>query len=140
MRNMKTKILVNCSYCNSPVEKPMKEYRRQIKKNIDHKWYCGQFCYNAYRQTNYSNKWSACHSRARYKALRSLNFPKKCVCEDCGRIRLTRNIHIHHKNGDYTDNRYDNLAVVCKWCHPIADILMRAERVRQEEKIGNIPF
>lgn len=137
---MEKKVLVNCHYCGSPVVKLAKEVTRQIKKNAAHKWYCGQFCFNSERQLNYSTKWSACHSRARYKALRSLNFPKKCVCEQCGKVKYTRNIHIHHKDGNYTNNDYDNLQIVCVDCHPLADTLMRAARIRTEEKQGVMPF
>jgi predicted HNH restriction endonuclease len=36
-------------------------------------------------------------------------------CEICGRI--TKKIHIHHKNKNTSDDRLDNVLFVCSKCH-----------------------
>jgi len=35
-------------------------------------------------------------------------------CEACG---YTMDLHAHHKNGDYTDNRAENIQTLCTYCH-----------------------
>lgn len=35
-------------------------------------------------------------------------------CEICGH---TESLELHHKNGDHTDNRLDNLQILCANCH-----------------------
>lgn len=39
---------------------------------------------------------------------------KEKVCEKCG---STRNIDVHHKDGDYHNNTPDNIMILCRSCH-----------------------
>jgi hypothetical protein len=55
---------------------------------------------------------------------------KSYKCENCGisswggvAIRL----QIHHKNGDNTDNRKDNLTILCPNCHSQTDTFSRSD-------------
>lgn len=39
-------------------------------------------------------------------------------CEKCGKMRKSKQpLTIHHKDGDFTNNTIENLAVLCKTCH-----------------------
>ena len=49
---------------------------------------------------------------------------KPCCCEACGLAEWCGNpikLELHHKNGDRTDNRIENLAVLCPNCHAYTD-------------------
>lgn len=39
-------------------------------------------------------------------------------CERCGRRpKLLRNLHVHHRDGDRSNNERSNLELLCRWCH-----------------------
>jgi len=40
-------------------------------------------------------------------------FPTIGVCEQCGSVKAER----HHRNGDTTDNRTQNIGILCRRCH-----------------------
>lgn len=40
---------------------------------------------------------------------------KKNYCENCGKTH--RRLEVHHKDGDYANNKIDNLMTVCPSCH-----------------------
>ena len=42
---------------------------------------------------------------------------KPPICEICGSYVEGRNLHVHHKDKDRTNNSLDNLQVVCVECH-----------------------
>jgi 5-methylcytosine-specific restriction endonuclease McrA len=46
-------------------------------------------------------------------------------CEVCGE---TSGLELHHLNGDATDNRDENLALVCRDCHAQAHRALRDRR------------
>jgi Zn finger protein HypA/HybF involved in hydrogenase expression len=43
-------------------------------------------------------------------------------CEDCGiEQRFKGMFDVHHKDGDSSNNRLENLALLCPTCHRVAD-------------------
>lgn len=49
---------------------------------------------------------------------------KECKCEKCGLTEWQGNIiplELHHVNGDNTDNRIENLQILCPNCHATTD-------------------
>lgn len=65
------------------------------------------------------------HKSYRNWAFRRYGFEKKC--ELCGE---TMKLHVHHKNSDRTNNKKENLAILCPKCHamchhsnPMKDII-----------------
>jgi Zn finger protein HypA/HybF involved in hydrogenase expression len=49
---------------------------------------------------------------------------KNCKCERCGRTTWeneTIPLELHHINGNRSDNRLDNLQVLCPNCHALTD-------------------
>lgn len=64
-----------------------------------------------YLFNEYSKNWPEISRRVREKA--------KWKCENCGRSFKNdpKNLHVHHVNRMKSDNRPENLAVLCKWCH-----------------------
>ena len=49
-------------------------------------------------------------------------------CEICGRCY---ELHRHHRNEDITDNRIENIAVICKFCHHKIHSRVQPVRIRQ---------
>ena len=43
--------------------------------------------------------------------------PKHPVCERCDFVGLPCQFDTHHRNGDHSDNRWENLEVLCANCH-----------------------
>lgn len=49
---------------------------------------------------------------------------KECKCENCGRTEWEGGpipLELHHINGIHTDNRLDNLQILCPNCHALTD-------------------
>ena len=68
------------------------------------------------RDSNYRCSWRL---RERYKKLTG-----KCACENCGLIEWLGQqipLEIHHINGVNTDNRIENLQLLCPNCHALTD-------------------
>ena len=53
-------------------------------------------------------------------------YGNKCSNPDCGWCKVNPNtgeipLEVHHINGDCTDNREENLALLCPNCHSLTD-------------------
>lgn len=118
-KNQITSELVPCGHCGKEV---LKE-QNQIKKTGAS--YCGYSCAASSnnRKTKKGNKhhqWKDGSGSYRQRALREL--PNKCCKEDCEMTRIMGDIPIKmldvdHINEDRTNNKIENLQILCVWCH-----------------------
>jgi hypothetical protein len=74
---------------------------------------------------------------------------KTQVCEQCGWCERRPSdgripIHLHHKNGDSTDNRRENLEFLCPCCHSLTDNYAgknkKSKRRREEQEARRLYF
>ena len=108
----------NCLSCN-------------IKLNSSYAKYCSQKCCNDHKYEIYIDKWLSglengiigkedVSSRIRKYLFNKYNNK----CQDCGwsKINLITGkvpLCIHHLNGDYKDNKEENLQLLCPNCHSL---------------------
>ena len=61
---------------------------------------------------------SAYKSSKIYDRLLELGWKKECViCRITDWLGKPLRFHVDHKNGDHTDNRFDNIRIICPNCH-----------------------
>lgn len=111
---------MNCLNCN-------KEIKRKGKK------YCNNTCQKEYEYKTYIDNWlSGIESGTRGKDQISLHVRRYLFeinnnsCQACGwnKINPTSNkspLEIHHKDGDYKNNSFENLQLLCPNCHSLTE-------------------
>lgn len=95
--------------------------------------FCNNKCQQDYRYKEYINKWkegdetglSGQYSISRH-IKRFLLEKTNCKCEKCGwgeknQYTNTIPLEIHHIDGDYTNNKEENLQVLCPNCHSLTE-------------------
>lgn len=89
-----------CAYCGT-----------ELKEN---RLYCSKSCKEKARikEKRINLSYSQAHKTAKRLAFYVYNMEERC--EICG---STTNIDVHHIDGDYNNNRIDNLKAVCRSCH-----------------------
>jgi hypothetical protein len=92
---------------------------------------CSQECLNIYRFWSYINKWQIgiengiSGKRGTCKRIKEyLKIKYKSKCQRCGwsEINPVTNqspLHLHHIDGNYKNNKEDNLELLCPNCHSI---------------------
>ena len=100
----------NCAYCGKPMER--KRYHNGTLQSWQHynaKKYCDRECMKkAFREKPKSGKsWMTVHYHAR-------NLKPEGACEVCG---STKNIDVHHIDGNPQNNDIMNLQRLCRSCH-----------------------
>lgn len=117
-RNTKQDSEIFCLNCGNP-----------IKKGV----FCNRKCKEEYQYNNYIERWKKGEEDGLYgkytinKILREYLL-KKCEykCSNCGKSYENPYTHktilqIHHKDGDCTNNKEDNLEVLCPNCHAMTE-------------------
>ena len=116
-----------CKYCGKPIVKsPDETYSRALNKT-----FCSTECYLNFHKTDYINKWKVgevsgttksneVHEKVRAYMLEKANY--KCTRCGWGEVNPATGkvpVQIHHKDGDCTNNKEDNLEVLCPNCHSL---------------------
>lgn len=100
-----------CEHCKSKLERkrlPNGDLEYLIHFNA--RKFCNRVCMAAAfdaRPVKKSPSWMTAHYHAR----------KICPPGPCARCGKAKKTDVHHKNGDWKDNREDNLERLCRSCH-----------------------
>lgn len=132
----------NCIFCGKDI------YNKPFKTK-----FCSNECQNKYLQEEYIKRWKDGQENGlsgKYsisKRIRNYLFEKNnSKCEICGwgeKNPVTNKIplQIHHIDGDCTNNREDNLQLLCPNCHSLTETFgslnKNSKRVNRKQK-GNM--
>ena len=116
---MTRKIKVKCAFCRSAFFRiPSKT--RKGKRRKHGKFFCDRRCKERAQATRAVPEICPSHygsaktpSAYRAKAFRW----RGQKCEGCGYAKDKRMLDVHHVDGDRSNDRLSNLAVLCVWCH-----------------------
>ena len=131
---------------NSPnfdgIIKPIKERYRRSKektyclfcgKELNGYKFCDNTCYSKYKAKQYIERWKKGEEtglRGKYEiitAVRNYIFEKnESKCECCGKSYINPYtnlsiLQIHHIDGDCTNNKEENLQLLCPTCHAMTE-------------------
>jgi len=113
----RTKITVNCSYCGKNTNKRPKKL-----KNKTGKYFCGRDCQTkAQAFSGLSDYWAS----GKPNGGTSIDYRSKgfaahgTYCQHCGYSDSKKMLDVHHKDGDRSNNKNNNLEPLCVWCHAI---------------------
>ena len=121
--NKRQKTIHRCLFCGKEFE------HRAGNKNM----FCSNKCQQDYLHSEYIERWKRGEENGlngEYgisKHIRRYLFEKNnCKCELCGwgeENHFTGNVplEVHHKDGDYTNNKEENLQLLCPNCHSLTE-------------------
>lgn len=103
-----------CEYCGKKLERKVYPSKKEDLSVFKRRKYCDIECMKrAYVGKDARHQdYSSAHHTSRKIAY--LIEGKEEKCELCG---STKNIDVHHKDGNYRNNSIENLIVVCRSCH-----------------------
>lgn len=103
-----------CAYCGQKLERVRYPSKLEDLGAFKRRKYCSRECMKrAFVETDGTNQRNNdAHASARKIAY--LIEEREKVCSICG---STRNVDIHHKDGNYHNNSSDNLIALCRSCH-----------------------
>ena len=118
---------------NNKLRKTKKYYCANCGKEIKQGKYCSKKCYGEYKTKQYIERWKNGEENGlsgQYgiaTAVRHYIFEKngdKCEC--CGKSYINPYtnlsvLQIHHKDGDCTNNKEENLQLLCPTCHAMTE-------------------
>lgn len=106
----------NCAYCGKPMyRKIFSSGRREDHSMFLRRKYCDIECMKrafVVQGKDTGQTWTTAHHSAR--SIMRLFSDKECKCEKC---RSTRNVEIHHIDGNPQNNTIENLMYLCRSCH-----------------------
>ena len=104
------KAKLTCSYCGKEFER----HQSQTKKNKSGYFYCSKECGNRHKNQlrAESGEWD---NSLNYRLHAMSVLPHKCSV--CGWDEDERILEVHHKDEDRSNNKIDNLCILCPTCH-----------------------
>ena len=106
-------IEVNCNYCNKKITKTNSQ-QRSSKAGL---FFCNNLCKNRYLAKNKrwkKSKDNILHHRSRQNILLQKN---NYTCQKCGYDENKKMLDVHHYDHNHKNNKYNNLRILCVWCH-----------------------
>jgi hypothetical protein len=112
----KTGSFEECMVCKKPVWKTQSAKSR----NIDNRVFCSRSCATVSNNSKYKTgqnhpNFTDGYGSYRERALKTLG--TRCV--RCGYDIEESMLDVHHMDGDRSNNKIDNLMVLCVWCHAL---------------------
>ena len=103
-----------CAYCGKKLERRRYKKKYEDLKIFEKRKYCNRMCMRkAFVKTGDGDQdYSPAHHSSRRIAYLIEN--REMKCEICG---STNNIDVHHIDGNYRNNKPENLQIVCRSCH-----------------------
>lgn len=128
--DIKVKEYINCKYCGKPL-------------NNKYKTFCDSKCFNKYQKEQWINKWlsgeisgfsATDHWGNIPDRIRNYLFEKyDNKCSKCGWSEVNQftgriPLEVEHIDGDYKNNRPENLTLLCPNCHSLTEHYRGANR------------
>lgn len=108
--NMKNGVILNCAYCGKEV------YRTPSRVALSQTgfFYCSRECGNLHKNVlrNDNGEWN---DTSNYRRTAFVAYPHKCAI--CGYNEDTRILEVHHLDENRSNNKFDNLMILCPICH-----------------------
>lgn len=105
-----------CAYCGKELVRKYINGRLEEFASFKKRKYCDKVCSDngfsmKYSTDEFEREYRAAHHTSRNLAKRFLD---KSHCELCG---STKNLDVHHKDENYSNNNLSNLQILCRSCH-----------------------
>ncbi len=128
----RTKRTIKCDWCH----KSYSQYKSIIEKSNLH--FCSNICKYRHQKGNRHPQWTGKSFNNGYKTIKidgQYKFEHRLIIEKhLGRFLKSEEI-IHHLNGIKTDNRIENLSIVCRKTHESSTYIKSLQkRIRELEK------
>lgn len=104
------KITVQCTYCGKEIVRT----KKQVDKNQTGYFYCSRDHGNKHKNIIRENNGDFDNSKA-YRRRAFSNYPPQCAV--CHWDEDERILEVHHKNSDRSNNKVENLIILCPTCH-----------------------
>ena len=105
------KIVVECGVCHKEIERTP----RDIALATTGSCYCSRSCTAVASNYPESKQYKGGVSTYRVRALKEYGE----VCNRCGYVDVPKILQVHHINHDRSNNKLENLEVLCPNCHAI---------------------
>lgn len=110
-RKNSKRIIVDCNYCGNSLIKNSSQ-QRSSKTGL---YFCNNLCKNKYLAKN--KRWQKDEVNSHHQRKNILYEKVNNTCQKCGYDEDKRMLDIHHYDQNHQNNKWDNLRVLCVWCH-----------------------
>lgn len=119
-KSKQSNVELTCAFCN-------KSFKRKVSSLVSSKngiYFCSRICKdNAMKRENWNENIMSCfpshygsgNGDWSYRRIAFDNYPNKC--EKCRYNEHSEILQVHHIDGDRTNNKKENLMILCPNCH-----------------------